>query len=79
MLSLWRDWSHETRLSKMETRKSKAKALDSEDKKKGVEIEEVNVTHNNEDSDGDKTSGDIFYTNFDPMFLTAEDGYAMSD
>ena len=34
--------------------------------------------HNNEDSDGEKTLGDIFYTNFDPMFLTAEDGYAMS-
>ena len=35
--------------------------------------------HNNEDCDGEKTLGDIFYTNFDPMFLTTEDGYAMSD
>ena len=35
--------------------------------------------HNNEDNDGgDKTLGDIFYTNFDPMFLRAKDGYAMS-
>ena len=59
----------------METRKRKGKGLD---KKKGVKIEEVNVTHN-KDSDGDKTSSDIFYTNFDPMFLTTKDGYAMSD
>ena len=35
--------------------------------------------HNSDDSDGDKTSADIFYTNFDPIFLIIEDGYAMSD
>ena len=64
---------------KWKQEKGKGKALDSEDKKKGVKIEEVNVTHNNEDSDGDKTLGDIFYTNFDPMFFIIEDGYDMSD
>ena len=65
--------------SKWKQEKGKGKTSDSKDKKKGVKIEEVKVMHNSEDGDGDKTSGDIFYTSFDPVFLTTEDGHAMSD
>ena len=65
MLSLWKDWSHEIRLSKLETRKRQRQSI---------------RFRGQEDSDGgDKTLDDIFYTKFDPIFLKTKDGYAMSD
>ncbi|MCO5551785.1 hypothetical protein L7F22_005287 [Adiantum nelumboides] len=45
-----------------------------------MKIEEVNVTRYGSDSDFGIATGDIFLTsNFDSIFLTAEDVHAMSD
>ena len=44
MLPLWKNQSHEARLFNMEIKKRKGKGFQSWDKKKGIKIEEVNVT-----------------------------------
>ena len=66
--------------SKWKQEKGKAKVSEHEDKKKsGVKIEEINVT-GIVDSVVDKGSSDIFLVSaMDSIFLTTEDGYAMSD
>ena len=66
--------------SKWKQEKGKAKVFEHEDKKKsGVKIEEINVT-GIADSVVDKGSSDILLVSaMNSIFLTAEDGYAMSD
>lgn len=68
---------------KWKAKKGKGKNSEHDDKKKSsVKAEEINVTKpvaDDNDAKG-KSCGDIFFTsNLDSVFLTTEDGYAMSD
>ena len=69
--------------NKWKAKKGKGKDNEPEEKKKSsVKIEEINVTENvSQDSDACKTiSTEIYFTsNMDSIFLTASDGYALSD
>ena len=66
--------------SKWKQEKGKAKVFEHKDKEKSdINIEEINVT-GIIDSVVDKGSNDIFLVSaMDFVFLTVEDGYAMSD